>query len=298
MKILVCVDGSDYASAGVELLRNFPFPESTEVTVLYVIEQEAPFATEESIVNEREREVLRELRTSLQERAEEVVQHEAERLLSTGWAVRESTRTGELPEAILSAADEIDADLIVIGARGFGERRYSGMGRVCKKVIKYAHRSVLVSRPKEILEDKRLRLLLAFDGSPAAKSAVKMLAGLPLAERVEITVLSVVTVATTLYSKDILERLSETWKEYVRCSQKELDAAGVELEKATTNVSTRLIDGGANATDDIVEAANIIDAHLVVVGRTGKTRFKQFLLGSVSSEALEYSPCSVLVMIE
>jgi nucleotide-binding universal stress UspA family protein len=49
----------------------------------------------------------------------------------------------EIPEAIVAAADELDADLIVVGARGLTGARAT-LGSVSNKVAQHAGRPVLV----------------------------------------------------------------------------------------------------------------------------------------------------------
>ena len=52
-------------------------------------------------------------------------------------------------EAIVHLAEEIDADLIVIGSRGFGGLKRALLGNVADSVLRHAHCPVLVVRPTE-----------------------------------------------------------------------------------------------------------------------------------------------------
>ena len=52
-------------------------------------------------------------------------------------------------EAIVHLAEEIDADLIVIGSRGFGGLRRALLGNVADSVVRHAHCPVLVVRPTQ-----------------------------------------------------------------------------------------------------------------------------------------------------
>ena len=52
-------------------------------------------------------------------------------------------------EAIVHLAEEIDADLIVIGSRGFGGLKRALLGNVADSVVRHAHCPVLVVRPSE-----------------------------------------------------------------------------------------------------------------------------------------------------
>ena len=52
-------------------------------------------------------------------------------------------------EAIVHLAEDIDADLIVIGSRGFGGLRRALLGNVADSVVRHAHCPVLVVRPTQ-----------------------------------------------------------------------------------------------------------------------------------------------------
>jgi len=52
-------------------------------------------------------------------------------------------------EAIVHLAEEIDADLIVIGSRGFGGLKRALLGNVADSVVRHAHCPVLVVRPTQ-----------------------------------------------------------------------------------------------------------------------------------------------------
>ena len=296
MKVVLCTDGGETAEAGVELLTRLAFPQESEVLVLSVIESRAPFVT--GLIAEDEREVLDEIRGGMQSAADEWVESAAERCLKAGWSVRTSTREGVASEVILEQIADFEADLVIMGARGAGEAESSSLGRTVRRVAKYARCGVLVVRtppPRESAEAP-LQILVAYDASPATRAALAALSELPLGEGVQITLLTVLTVSTTLYGQDILQRMSETWRAHKRAATEELEAAERVVEKATSQVSTRILDGGTSATDEILDAAAIIGAELVVVGRTGKSGLERFLLGSVSGEVAGAAPCSVWIV--
>ena len=52
-------------------------------------------------------------------------------------------------EAIVHLAEDIGADLIVIGSRGFGGMKRALLGNVADSVVRHAHCPVLVVRPTE-----------------------------------------------------------------------------------------------------------------------------------------------------
>lgn len=74
--------------------------------------------------------------------AEEVVRRARERLEGHGVVVHSIARLGEPADALLAVAEELDADLLVIGNRGMsGVRRYL-LGNVADRVAHHAPCSV------------------------------------------------------------------------------------------------------------------------------------------------------------
>jgi nucleotide-binding universal stress UspA family protein len=67
-------------------------------------------------------------------------------LCECGAHVRSTVRFGHPADEILATAQEQDADLIVVGARGRTRAGPFRMGDVAQKVVKYASCSVLVVR--------------------------------------------------------------------------------------------------------------------------------------------------------
>jgi nucleotide-binding universal stress UspA family protein len=62
---------------------------------------------------------------------------------------------------------------------------------------------------------------------------------------------------------------------------------GVELETYTRE---------GDPADVIIQVANEQQADLIVVGSSGRTGIKRFLLGSVSSKVSHHAPCSVMIV--
>jgi nucleotide-binding universal stress UspA family protein len=76
--------------------------------------------------------------------AEEVVRRARERLEGNDVVVRSTARLGEPADALLAVAEELDADLLVVGNRGMsGVRRYL-LGNVADRVAHHAPCSVYI----------------------------------------------------------------------------------------------------------------------------------------------------------
>ncbi|MEC9342124.1 MAG: universal stress protein, partial [Pseudomonadota bacterium] len=302
--ILFCTDGSIWANAAERLLTRLPLPEAATITVLAIIPDDNPFAMPERAHDDTQKAALEALRQTAHAIAEEQVASHAANLLRTGCSVKRRIAVGDVPETILQTAQTERVDLIVMGTLGTRAKGRIPLGSTARRVVKHAHCSVLLARPPDYHAEKNsasdpeeaLEVLLGFDGSAPAKAAVDLLASLPLGDRARITLLSVLLVGTTLYRRDIQERLSDAWREYRQRSSEELEVAARTLRQAAEDVEPRLVDGGGNATDELLEAIELLNADLVVVGHAGKTGIRRFLLGSVSGHLVEHAPCSVLVV--
>lgn len=82
----------------------------------------------------------------MREVAEQVLAREAATAEQAGVEVDWSAREGDPAEAILEAAEDVDADLIVLGNKGMTGAMRFVLGSVPNKVSHHAHCSVLVVR--------------------------------------------------------------------------------------------------------------------------------------------------------
>lgn len=65
------------------------------------------------------------------------------------WQLRVHVRAGEPAEEITSLANEVDADLVVLGRHGWGGRRRYLVGSVSERVLRLARSSVLLVQPAD-----------------------------------------------------------------------------------------------------------------------------------------------------
>jgi nucleotide-binding universal stress UspA family protein len=309
MKLLVAVDGSDYSEASVALLQGLPLPRHAEVVLFTVVESAVPFDREIEDVTEAEADVLRPRGENLLDERRRLVNALAEKLQDTGWSVSVEVEHGHPADRIVAAAEALDADHIVVGSHGLTGLERFLLGSVSRAVVQHAPCSVLVVRKRDQtdggpppadeqprVEAGVLRILAAFDASPSAKASIELMCSIPFRASADIAIVSVLTVATTLYGRDILERVSTAWKEHSREAQVELEAAAASLADSDARVTTELIDGGTDASTDILDFAHEWRADLIVLGSTGTSAVERFLLGSVTARVVEHAPCSVWVV--
>jgi nucleotide-binding universal stress UspA family protein len=295
-KVLVATDGSEHSRASIAMLRRLPLPKQVEVTLLCVAPKLDP------IHAEYQAEIMQ-----LGEEAKRIVSDEAKELAQLGWRTQKLVREGHAAKQIVDTAHELACNLVVVGSHGMtGISRFL-LGSVAQKVVKYADCSVMVvrvcdesardgTRDAESSVVPPLRLLLAYDGSEPASTAVKLLSSWPLRDLAEVTVLGVHAVTTTFYRVDVIERASELWERRNQELHSELEVAAEQLRIATPQVNVVLRENGPDPSREILESARRQNADLIVVGHKGKSAIEQFLMGSVSNRVVRHSDRSVLVV--
>ncbi len=87
----------------------------------------------------------------LRREAQEILDEQVRKIEAAGGtvAIAHLKMNERRDEAIVHLAEEIDADLIVMGSRGFGGLKRALLGNVADSVVRHAHCPVLVVRPSQ-----------------------------------------------------------------------------------------------------------------------------------------------------
>jgi nucleotide-binding universal stress UspA family protein len=92
----------------------------------------------------------RRLYEQIEEMSRELLRKQSWRVKVAGGTVAGThLRMGQVDLEIVALAEELGADLIVMGCRGLGGLRRALMGSVSDSVVRHAHCPVLVVRPKK-----------------------------------------------------------------------------------------------------------------------------------------------------
>jgi nucleotide-binding universal stress UspA family protein len=92
----------------------------------------------------------RRLYEQIEEESRELLRKLSWRVKAAGGTVAGShLRMGQVALEIVALAEELQADLIVMGSRGLGGVRRALMGSVSDSVVRHAHCPVLVVRPEK-----------------------------------------------------------------------------------------------------------------------------------------------------
>jgi len=148
MKVLLATDGTKYAEAAVEMMRKLRLGAGDEIKIVSIVDMAVPLAIDVygGYIPETS-----EMERAARENAERVVLSTAEKLRSLLPAhedVGVSTEVlfGSPDSRIVETAEEIGADLIVIGSHGYNAWERLLLGSVSNSVVHHAPCSVLVVR--------------------------------------------------------------------------------------------------------------------------------------------------------
>ncbi|MEP7121617.1 MAG: universal stress protein [Byssovorax sp.] len=199
------------------------------------------------------------------------------------------------PDAtIVAIAERVEATLVVVGSSGHAGIARLLLGSVASRVVAYAHSPVLVARPHA----RTGRILAATDMSEPALPALVAAADEAKARGAKVTLIHSVDLLPSS-AMAIGAPFGGTW---LVVPPEQIAAVRASVQATLDDMMKRLaIDGEVrveqgNPVAEVVNAAEQLDAELVVVGTRGRTGLTRLALGSVADGIVRAAPCSVLVV--
>jgi nucleotide-binding universal stress UspA family protein len=294
MKALLAIDGSSESVLALETTASLTWPPGAQLEVLTVLPTESewyggPWEFGVAYVpSDDVRDRLRIDREALLERA-------VERLRRPGIRVAARLVTGRAASVIVDVAQEIGADIVILGARGHGAIERAFLGSVSAEVVDQTHCSVLVARTPSAR-----RILIGTDGSDVATSAIAFVGGSRLFESSTARIIYAVDVDPSWWMGLTPGNAAFAVDPYVSVvdegrvrGDKVTSAAATLLRSDGLDTSTVVHEGPAAAA--IVREARTWNADLVVVGTRGNGLMKRLLLGSTARSVLNHAAASVLI---
>jgi len=147
-KILFATDGSDYANATGKFLASMPFHRDSEITVLNVVWSATADIPERLYLEmgEKIKEDVARARAAEYEASEKILEPALKYLKERFTNVNGLTKVGDPSIEILSAAEALKTDIIVMGCRGL--KGLKGiLGSVSRNIIRHSKCSVLIGKP-------------------------------------------------------------------------------------------------------------------------------------------------------
>lgn len=202
-------------------------------------------------------------------------------------------REGPVVPGILAAADEMQADLIVMSTHGrSGFERFS-LGSVTEKLVRKATCPVLVvpSREDALVRVGPLgRIVCATDFSEPSLKALGYARFFSGDGRTPVSLLTVIDWPFgETHGTDPITRLRQNLEEEAADSARRIAA---EAGAASAEVVVRK----GKAGREILQYARDVHAELIVMGVSGRGAIDRALLGSTAHHVLRDAPCPVLVV--
>ena len=271
--LLIATDGSVYADVATECGAWLAARLRARITVLYVIDarrlaghfirniSEILESFPSEGIADRVRDYYRKQGNEALKRAASI----CERYRVT---CQTDLQTGNVVKIVADAS--VDADLLVIGARGEDEEFETGfLGSVAERLVRKVNRPVLLTR----LQFREFRrALLAYDGSAPAREAMKMLARLTAALEMDVDAVQMVEEGE---STTALKEVVSYFKNY------------------PVRLSTHYLTGDSHAV--IIEHAKEIGCDLMVMGAYDNRLADSLALGTTTDYLVRNSPVPVLV---
>jgi nucleotide-binding universal stress UspA family protein len=290
VRILAAIDGSSDAKAAIAWLGRLPLPGDQTIKVVTVVVPPIGFA---------ELDTARAVRAELIAEARRLVDNTASELrIGGGSAEGEAIFERDPRGAIVAAAREWGADLIVMGARGLGAVARFFLGSVSLAVARRAPCPVLVCKgsPRDLNT-----ITVALDGSNHARQALEWLTGVfGLPPSIRLRLLGVVAVqhypssTPTILGSALAAAVADLKADRRARIEAQLSAAAASLRSRLPAVETAVLTG--EPRDMILSDIERRGADLVVLGARGLGRVRRLLLGSVSESVLTHAVCSVLIV--
>lgn len=243
----------------------------------------------------------------------------AERLRAAGLPVTAILKAGTPAASLNAYAEEIGANLIVIGAQGLRASLGILLGGVAQQVVEYSTCPALVVRaPYHPIR----RVLAVIDGSPHSRRSLEYLAppcaGQPDSGGQRCTWLppnAAVTVMHVLPPPIPYDAMARAWtlgpEVLYPAPIEPVDMEAVLAEEETqgrailreaeaifaaAGMGVRTLLQRGDAATQILQTAREQAFDLIVCGSRGRSPVASWLLGSVSRKLVHYAHCSVLIV--
>jgi nucleotide-binding universal stress UspA family protein len=238
-KILLAVSGLGHAEEMLKSLKALPSIQGARVTVLHVV-PEQPTA---------------EAMTAKWEEGGKILANAIQSLNLNPSEVSSILRQGDPKSVVCQVADEMEADLIIMGSRGLKRLQSILSNSVSQYVFQLSSRPMLLVKD-DIYVKKINRILVAMDKSDAAKNCLKL--ALFLLRDIKGGELILANVDTDLRGKK--SELSQA-----NLEQNPVLAAAV-AEAKKQGVATRCVTSSGKPGEEICRLADELNADLLLLG--------------------------------
>jgi len=277
MRMLVAYDGSDPAKRALAVAAEIA-ASGADIAVVNVAPPlgEPDFAGSPDVEDPEQEQLLAEARAEVARGGTPAV------------TVR---RRGDAVTEVLAAADELTAEVIVVGSRGRGVLTAALLGSVSTAVAGRANSPVLVVGPTAVLGEGPI--VVGVDGSETSLDAARVAASLDRGLGRGLQVVLAYTLRPIPGASAVPEARQELAAVDEQRAEELLAQAAAEL--GVPRDATRTVRNGSESAA-LLELARDLDATLLVVGSRGRGAVRAALLGSFSLSVLADAPCPVVIV--
>lgn len=292
--ILIPLDGSRLAEAALPVASFFATRSKARVTLVHVIEEDAPDTIhgEHHLRDVEEAEAyLKKISTEVFAAATHVDYHV------------HSDRVRDVAASITEHVGDFETDLVVMCSHGSGGLHDFLFGSIAQKVVASCRTPLLVVRPSADCNFAAFtcrRMIVPLDGNPEHERVLPVVARVAKACEAEVQLLAVVPTFSTLSgswtvtsrslpstTSKLLEISEEEAAEYLQKLESGLEADGIA-------VSVNVLRG--EAAGIISEQARQFNADLITLATHGKTGTDAFWSGSLTPKVSRHCATPILLV--
>ncbi|UCH43684.1 MAG: universal stress protein [Dehalococcoidales bacterium] len=147
-RVFFATDGSKYSDRVTRFLLELPLPKQSQVTIVSALESHlATLMKMPTLDLETNRQILAELQETEEKAARELMNKTRKSFEEKGYKSSLWVLRGGPAESIISAANELNPELIALGAKGLTGIEALMLGSVAQRVARFSRHSVLIVRP-------------------------------------------------------------------------------------------------------------------------------------------------------
>jgi nucleotide-binding universal stress UspA family protein len=300
---LIAYDGSEDAAAAIRHAGRLLAPR--QAVVVYVWESLAGLLlhTDAAGLTGTMREAAAELDDEDRREAERIAAEGAELARQAGFDAEPRPLQGR-PKAwpaLLTAADAVDATVVVIGSRGQGAVTSALLGSVSSGLLHHANRPILVVPPCEDVTPAG-PVLVGFDGSDASRATVEAAAKLlsvreVVIETVWIRYSGVAAGGAAGAPVAVVSRAVEELDSSIRTGAEQTAHDGVRLAAAAgLEARAEAMQARGPVWSTLRDGAEAHGSPAIVVGSRGRGPVAAAALGSTSAALVHHARLPILVV--
>lgn len=275
-RILAPTDFSELAARSLEYAAELARRTGAELVILYA----DPFLPPPHFTSEQVDDLVATIDRHRAAASTELQRH-AERRVGSGVPFQTRVVQDTPAAAIVKTADEIDADVIVMGTHGRSGFNRLLLGSVAERVLHETRRPLLTVRetvPRASAAPARPRVLCPVNFTEAAHSALDAAVSFANLLDAELVVLHVAE-DDSQQSRDMAEK-TRAW---------------IPPDNLRTSADTLVLEG--NAAEKVIEYAKSHDVDLIVLGATHRRLGDTSVLGTTAVRVTRHAPIPVLTVV-